>query len=317
MYVTRHKERPVNRRSCLFAALVCALVSCIGAPQARAATADECAPRLRSVLNVSPTGVPLVTLTINGAAAHLLLDTGAEQTTLTEVAARRLGLLTDFDHTRTMRGVGGNVSAGTVEPDLVTGGGRKLPGLTFAVVPVTLPPVGEQAVDGLLGADMLGAYELDIDLGHHLIKLYDPSNCSVPTLPWRRTYDEVDGQYSRHKHLAFPITLDGHKLTAFIDTGAQISLIDAGATSKLGVTDAALAADDALLMQGVSTQVVTAREHRFGKLGIADGVLLSPVMGVTPLRLDDADLLMGADVLRRQRIWLSYASRRIFVARPE
>jgi predicted aspartyl protease len=305
----------VVRSPSLFAALACALMSF--APHARATTADECAPRLRSVLNVSPNGVPLVTLMVNGTATHLLLDTGAEQTTLTDVAARRLGLLTDFDHTQTMRGVGGNVSAGVVQPDLVTGGGRKLPGLTFAVVSVTLPPVGEQEVDGLLGADMLGNYELDIDLGHHLIKLYDPSTCPVPTLPWRRTYDEVEGQYSRHKHLAFPITLDGHKLTAFIDTGAQISLIDAGATSKLGVTEAALAADDALLMQGVSAQVVTAREHRFGRLGIADSVLLSPMVGVTPLRLDDADLLMGTDVLMRQRIWLSYASRRIFVARPE
>jgi predicted aspartyl protease len=269
------------------------------------------------VLNVSPTGVPLVTLTVNGGAAHLLLDTGAERTTLTEAAARRLGLLTDFDHAQTMRGVGGNVAAGEVKPDLVTGGGRKLPGLTFAVVPVTLPPVGEQEVDGLLGADMLSAYDLDIDLGHHLIKLYDPTTCPVPTLPWRRTFDEVQGQFSRHRHLAFPVTLDGHKLTAFIDTGAQISLIDAAAAGRMGVTEAALGLDEPLLMQGVSTQVVTAREHRFARLGIADGVLLAPVLGVTPLRLDDADLLLGTDVLRRQRIWLSYASRRIFVARPE
>jgi predicted aspartyl protease len=305
----------VVRPCCLFAALACTLMWC--APPARAETADDCAPRLRAVLNVSPNGVPLVTLMVNGAATHLLLDTGAEQTTLTDRAARRLGLLTDFDHTQTMRGIGGNVSAGLVQPDLVTGGGRKLPGLTFAVVAVTLPPVGEQQVDGLLGADMLGAYDLDIDLGHHLIKLYDPSACPVPTLPWRRTYDEVVGQYSRHKHLAFPIVLDGHKLTAFIDTGAQITLIDAGAATRMGLTEAALAVDDVLPMQGVSTQVVTAREHRFARLGIADGVLLSPVVGVMPLRLDDADLLMGADVLRRQRIWLSYASRRIFVARPE
>jgi predicted aspartyl protease len=284
---------------------------------ARAATADDCLPRLRAVLNVSPAGVPLVTLNINGGAAHLLFDTGAEKTTLTVAAARRLGLMTDFDHAQPMNGVGGTVSAGTVTPDLVTAGGRKLPGVIFAVVPVTLPPVGERPVDGLLGADMLGAYDLDIDLGHHLILLYDPPDCAVPTLPWRRTYDEVVGRYSRHRHLSFPITLDGHKLTAFIDTGAQITLVDATTTSRFGLNDAALGQDEPLDMQGVSTQIVTARRHRFGKLGIAEDVLLSPFVAVTPLRLDDADLLMGTDVLARQRIWLSYAARRIFVARPE
>jgi len=46
-------------------------------------------------------------------------------------------------------------------------------------------------------------------------------------------------------------------------------------------------------------------------------VLLAPTVAVTPLKLDDADLLMGTDVLMRERIWLSYATRRIYVARPE
>ena len=296
----------------LLAALACAAAF---ASPAAAAT-DACAPRLRAELNVDAHGSPLVTLNINGGTARLLLDTGAERTMLTEDAARRLGLLADFDHTQLVRGIGGNVAAGEVTPEL-HGADGKLPGISFAVVPVHLPPVGEQQVDGLLGADMLVRYDLDLDIGHHLILLYDPPVCAVPDLPWTRRYDAVDAQLSRHRHMAFPITLDGHRLTAFIDTGAQLSLIDADATSRLGVTDAALDLDDEVQMQGVSAQVVIAREHRFGRLGMADEILLSPTVAVTPLRLDDADLLMGTDVLQRERIWLSYATRRIYVARPE
>jgi predicted aspartyl protease len=279
--------------------------------------AETCLPRLRAELNVGPHGVPLATLTINGGAAHLMLDTGAERTTLTETAARRLGLLADFDHAQTMRGVGGNIAAGVVRPDLTTPGGHRLPGVVFAVVPVQFPPVDEEEVDGLLGADMLGAYDIDLDIGHHLILLYDPPDCPNPTLPWRRGYAIVEGQFSRHRHIAFPITLDGQHLRAFIDTGAQVSLLDAAATRRLGVTAASLGADAPVEMQGVSTQVVTAREHRFGRLEMAEAVLLAPTVAVMPLRLDDADMLMGTDMLMRQRIWLSYAGRRIFVARPE
>lgn len=308
----------LRRPDRLLAALACVIALAFAGPRPAVAAADNsCAPRLRAALNVDLHGAPLVTLMINGRLAHLLLDTGAERTMLTETAARRLGLLTSFDHVQTVRGIGGNVMAGEVTPELQGAGGGKLPGVAFAVVPVALPAVGEQQVDGLLGADMLGAYDLDLDIGHHVILLYDPPQCAAPNLPWSRGYETVQAQLSRHRHIAFPITLDGHRLTAFIDTGAQLSLIDAGATSRLGVTDAALRLDEPVEMQGVSAQVVTAREHRFGQLGMADEVLLSPTVAVTPLQLDDADLLMGTDVLQRERIWLSYATRRIYVARPE
>jgi len=299
---------------CLLALLLCGATP---GPAQAATAADACAPHFRAALNVSPHGVPLVTLAINGAAAHLLLDTGAERTTLTEVAAHRLGLLADFDHARTMRGIGGNVAAAEVAPTQVTAGGRALPGLRFAVVAVAFPPVGDHEVDGLLGADMLRVYDLDIDIGHHLILLYDPADCAEPVLPWTRPYDAMEGHLSRHLHITFPITLDGHQLTAFIDTGAQVSLIDADATSRIGVTAAVLGQDDAVQMQGVSAQVITARQHRFARLGMADAVLLAPTVTVTPLRLDDADLLLGSDTLMRERIWLSYAGRRIYLARPE
>jgi hypothetical protein len=36
---------------------------------------------------------------------------------------------------------------------------------------------------------------------------------------------------------------------------------------------------------------------------------------VTRLGLQDADLVLGADFLRWQRVWLSYASHRIFLER--
>lgn len=299
------------------AALLAAAAAFAPAAPSLALTADDCLPSLRAVLNVNPTGAPLVTLRINGGTAHLLLDTGAEQTTLTEAAAQRLGLSADFASKQTMTGVGGAISAGMVRPDLVTAGGRPLPGVVFAVVAVTLPPVGYQQVDGLLGADMLSAYDLDIDLSQHLIFLYDAPKCAVPTLPWKRPFVEVAAKFSRHRHLSFPITLDGKPLTAFIDTGAQLTLIDSAAAEKTGVTEAALSGDAQVRMQGVSTQIVTARHHHFARLSLADGMAIAPLLAITPLGLDDADLLLGTDLLARQRVWMSYATRRVFVARPE
>jgi predicted aspartyl protease len=311
---SRKECRMLRRTAHMLAMLACA--AALTAPRPAAAAAERCAPQLRAELNVDTHGAPLVTLTINGAVLHLLLDTGAERTTLTEETAQRLGLPADFARAQTVQGIGGNVAAGVVRPD-PQGAGGPLAKVAFAVVPGHLPPVGDRQVDGLLGADLLAAYDLDLDIGHHLILLYDPPACTAPALPWSRTYDAVDAQLLHHRLIAFPITLDGHRLTAVIDTGAQLSVIDTDATSRLGLTDAVLRQDETVEMQGVSAQPVTAREHRFARLGMADEVLLSPRVAVTPLRLADADLLMGTDVLMRERIWVSFATRRIYVARPE
>src|SRR5271165_5641920 len=101
----------LRRPGRLMAALACVLALALAGPRAAGAAAvDSCTPRLRAALNVDLHGAPLVTLTINGRVAHLLLDTGAERTMLTETAAQRLGLLTRFDHTQTVRGIGGNVT---------------------------------------------------------------------------------------------------------------------------------------------------------------------------------------------------------------
>ncbi len=313
--------RLITRRQASCAAAIAAAIAAALAlappSQGHAATADECLPPLRAALNVSTAGAPLVTLHINDGVVHLLLDTGAEETTLTQAAVERLGLKTDNSQAQTMTGVGGSVAIGTVRPNLVTAGGRALAGISFAVVPVMPPTADKQPIDGLLGADMLSAYEIDLDLGHHLIFLYDPSKCPTPTLPWTRTYDPIDAQFSKHRHLTFPALLDGQKVTGFIDTGAQFSLVDAAATQRLGVTEAALAEGETLDVQGISSNVVAARKHRFAKLGLGNNVVLSPVLAVTKLAFDDADVLIGTDVLARQRIWLSYKTRRIYIARPE
>jgi predicted aspartyl protease len=290
------------------------LLLALGGAGGAAAVEAPCAPKLRAELDVSARGQPFVTLLINGGQAHLMLDTGAERTILTVAAAERLGLDPHFEHAQVMQGIGGNVAAGEVRPRSMTAGGMALPDVMLGIVPVNMPHVGDLAVDGLLGADLLVAFDLDLDIGHHRILLYEPVTCPRPVLPWPRRYVVIAAHPSKHRHMAFAVALDGHDLNAFIDTGAERSLVDTGFVAGLGVTEADLQQDQAAMMQGVSADVAVARLHRFGRLQLGELGLLSPSILVTPLRLDDADLLFGTDFLLHRRVWLSYASRRIFVA---
>jgi hypothetical protein len=67
-------------------------------------------------------------------------------------------------------------------------------------------------------------------------------------------------------------------------------------------------------MQGVAGNPLSSRLHRFGKLELGNLVLRNPEIVVTDVNITEADLVLGVDFLSSRRVWLSYGSRRIFIA---
>ncbi|MBV8400166.1 MAG: hypothetical protein JOZ17_15715, partial [Acetobacteraceae bacterium] len=52
--------------------------------------------------------------------------------------------------------------------------------------------------------------------------------------------------------------------------------------------------------------------HRFASLQIGREVIRNPVLTVSPLQ-EEADLLLGSPFFATRRVWLSYASGRMYV----
>jgi predicted aspartyl protease len=281
------------------------------------ALADGCAPAPKAALGLMLDRVPYVQVSINGSPASLLFDTGAETTLLSVAAAKRLGLTAHFTYPHTLEGIGGGVSVGEVRPDRLALGGLAMPGFLMPVAAISLPGAGGQPLDGLLGADVLSDFDVDIDMPHHRVTLYQPAACASPSLPWRRGYAEVEAHRSLHRHIFFPVQLDGRRLMAIIDTGAQRSAVDAAAAAQTGLTAAMLRQDPPVTVNGMAASVTGSHFHRFGQLRIGPDIWDSPVAIVTPLHLDDADLILGEDFLQAFRVWLSYAPPRMLFARAQ
>jgi predicted aspartyl protease len=112
------------------------------------------------------------------------------------------------------------------------------------------------------------------------------------------------------------VQLDGHRLTATIDTGSQLTVLATAAAHAMGVTQAALSRDRSLAMQGVAGDPLSSRIHRFNKLQLGDVVVPNPPIVVADLALREADLVLGVDLLTSRKFWLSYGSRRIFISSP-
>src|SRR5579883_375505 len=260
-------------------------------PRRAAAAGDPCRSRIELALGFLR-GLPLVTAQIDGAAATLILDTGAEETVLTAAAAARLGLRPHYEYPRHLHSVSGAVVTGEARLKSLAVGNAAAADFIILVGALALPHVAGVQPAGLPG-------------------------CALLRPPWRGAYTSLPANRSIDNRLFFPVDLDGRKLFAFIDTGAQISAIDRAAVRDLGISRTAIARDPVAMMRGIAPPRVRAYAHRFAWLRVGGDMWRDPTMIVADLNLPDADIVLGLDFLRGRRVWFSYAARRLLIGPPD
>jgi predicted aspartyl protease len=259
---------------------------------------------------------PIVTLLANGMPVTMLLDTGAETTILTPGIAKRLGAQrpqVEFD--RQLRGVAGSLQTSEVELHSFAIGGVAIPWRRVRVAPINVASVFSGPLDGVLGADSLNSFDIDLDLPNNRITLYSRQTCPGAAPAWTEPYVTMAAGRSKGDHLFFPVQLDGHKINAFVDTGAQSTVLSTSAALALGLTPVLLARDRAAVLRGAGPEQLSGHVHRFARLEIGGEAIRNPEIIVADLNLSDADLVLGIDIVRPWRIWLSYGAQKIFLLR--
>lgn len=251
---------------------------------------------------------------IDGKRVNLVVDTGAERTTISDTAAKRLGLVRDPRFMTRSTGVGGTTLGADVKVDQFVLGGTRFPITRIAHAPVDIrSPHGLEA-DGLLGADILLAFDMDIDIPGHRLTLYRRRICPAPRPPWPGAAMEVPGVTVRRDRLVIPVTLDGAPGSAVLDTGAQVSVISLPFARRLGLTDTAMAGDPTVRQRGIGPNIVSVRLHQFGQLRVGPVTITAPAMPVLPAAAGFGDMLIGEDFLQDRRVWLSFNPPLVFVS---
>jgi predicted aspartyl protease len=258
---------------------------------------------------------PMVTLSANGKAVTLILDTGAERTVLTPHVAERVGAQRpSIEFQRHLRGIAGDLASHEVELRSFAAGAVAIPWRRVLVAPVKMAKVFPTPLDGLLGADALSDFDIDLDLPQHQMTFYRKQTCETAAPNWAGPYISVSTGFSRGERLFFPVQLDGHRLTAVIDTGSQVTVLATASARALGLTEVQLSRDHSVTTQGVAGEPLSSRVHRFATLEVGDISIRDPEVVVTDLKLNEADIVLGVDFLSSRRLWLSYGSRRIFLS---
>jgi Aspartyl protease len=288
-------------------------------------TASACVVARQATLPVQMVaGVPVVSVRINDVSLPFVLDTGAQRSLITDAAVRRADVRLDEWASTTVKGISGYERHRNADPASLQLGGIALRRRTVAadqtltVGPLPQAALAGQQIAGLLGADYLAGFDLDLDLPHRQVTLYHVAGCTGRFLPWPPGYDRIVASQPIRDILIFPVELDGRTLRTEIDSGSAVWLLTASGIDRLGLTPDVLARDPAGAMHGVGRFTLGTRRHRFDILRVGTERIADPTIWAAPAHiLPIVDMLLGETWLHDRRVWLSYATSQVFVARQD
>jgi predicted aspartyl protease len=260
----------------------------------------------------------IVEVAINGHPARMLLDTGVSRSLVSEPAKQRLRLVEDRRFLTAHIGIG----ATTMKADV------SIDSMTIGTAPMSVERIGVGtvpdglAVDGLLGMDILGDFDLDIDEPKRTLSLYRVRRCEIADPPWDEPAIAIPGITTRYGLWRMPFEIDGIAATALIDTGSSGMIIRQPMAHRLGLTAQVLANDRVIRTYGAGGGSSPTYVHRFQSVVIGPLIardvrvyVLTENPQVMPNGNPMDENLIGQDFLDHRRIWLSYQTDRVAVSR--
>ncbi len=246
-------------------------------------------------------------------------DTGAQATMLTTTAAARLSLSLMPLRGR-LEGIGGSSAAyGFTARNFQIG---RLRGHNFQLLAgdLGLSRPGH-ITDGLLGADFLAAYDIDLDFPEHKAILFKTAgDCARPSAALGGdlyTVPMVSPSGSADPRPHVRVSIAGKTLIAVLDTGAPVSLLFRDAARRIGVLPSALAAGLHFRARGVGSGTTAAVRHVLAPVEVGDLTVSNLAAAIVDQAAPaDADMLLGLDFLFRVHTWLSFSSRSLILQYP-
>ena len=250
-------------------------------PPAQAATAPVQAPLLHDAR-----GRPVMTVRINGKGPFpMVVDTAAQTSLMSRPLAEELGLK-PLNRGIAIDGATGSAQARLYPVDRLT---NPLVDARYVAM-VELTNAGVTDARGIIGMESFTHRKLLIDRSTNRI-------AAEPSAPAGPGFATIAGSRTGTGFVEIPVTLDGVRVPALIDTGAAVTIANAAAFRLLGWTETDPRLSDGGEIRGASAGGQKIRRARIGKLSIGRiGLSNVPIM-----ISDDQDtrpsLILGNDLL--------------------
>jgi tetratricopeptide (TPR) repeat protein/predicted aspartyl protease len=257
---------------------------------------------------------PTVAVKINGDDVRMIADSGSWFGLLTPQAAARLKLRIGPLEGGDVEGLGGAEQAGVAQTKDFTILGYTFHDADFVVASPQLAPL-----DGLIGNNLLSFADTEFDLANGVIRLFKPVGCRQNTnlAYWAAqtgAYGSVPmpAAAAPDFKIVVHVQVNGHDMTAIIDSGAGRSYISRDAAKTADVTVSTAGVKTASVGYGVGRHPINSWTATFQTFRIGDEEVKNAVLEIGDGQLSDADMLIGADFLLSHRVYVANSEHKLF-----
>jgi predicted aspartyl protease len=270
----------------------------------------------------------LVDGAVNGQSVVVKLDTGTTRTIILRPAALKLGLALHRTRSR-LYGVGGEADL-----ELAWIGELEIGGITRQNLRL-LVAGGRDRDEGiavLLGEDFFQKFDVEFDLAHNAVRLYQPAGCSDSSLAYWASGGasevEIKAVDAGPPQIVFMVKINGHPVSALLDSGAESSLLNMSDATAAGITPETAGVVPIGKVGGLGRKSVTTWLGTFQSVAIGNEIVRDAALPFADLYKDAtyapmgsfirqrADtlqpMLLGVDFLRAHRVLVVHSQRKIY-----
>lgn len=249
---------------------------------------------------------------INDHQLTMMVDVGAYISVLSEAKAKELNLPIEDEADTGISMYGGMKLHHYTTFSGFALGKLRAGRLEYPLLPADSLP---QGVDGLLGADLLGNFDVDLDFANAKFNLFSRDHCDGRVVYWTKVpIAKLPFMMDDSKHIIIHIQLDGHDEKAMLDTGAGRTVMSLdSATFDFGLSQA-----DLKMVPG-SNESDGIRRYPFKQLSFADVVVSNPDITLVPdnkarMGPDAPDMIIGMNILRQLHLYIAYHERNLYIS---